>query len=58
MELTQYQSRVGDLLTRGSALLQVSDLTADQEAKIRQQVELLNQQWEELRVGAMERQTR
>lgn len=58
MELTQYQSDVGNLLTRGNMLLQAGDITAEQETKVREQVELLNQQWEELRVGAMERQTR
>lgn len=58
MELTKYQNNIGSVLTRGNTLLQAGDITAEQEKQIREQVELLNQEWEELRVGAMERQTR
>lgn len=58
MDLTQYQDNIGSLLNKGSSLLQSSDLGAPQGQEVRDQVELLNQEWEELRVGALERQTR
>ena len=58
MDLTQYQTNVGTLLTKGNTLLQAGDLTSQQEQEVRGQVDLLNQEWEDLRVGAMERQTR
>lgn len=58
MDLTQYQTNVGSLLTKGNTLLQAGDLNVQQEKGVRSQVELLNQEWEDLRVGAMERQTR
>lgn len=58
MDLTQYQTNVGTLLTKGNTLLQAGDLTTPQEQEVKGQVDLLNQEWEDLRVGAMERQTR
>ena len=58
MDLTQYQTNVGTLLTKGNTLLQAGDLTSQQEQEVKGQVDLLNQEWEDLRVGAMERQTR
>ena len=58
MDLTQYQSNVGSLLNKGNALVLSGDLSPEQETELRTQLEQLNQEWEELRVGAMERQTR
>lgn len=58
MELTHYQNKVGSVLARGATLITAGDLTAEQEQEVSKQVEVLNKQWEELRVGTMERQTR
>jgi len=58
VELTQYQENVGNLINKGNTLLLAGDLNAEQEKEVRNQIELLNQEWEELRVGAMVRQTR
>lgn len=58
VELTQYQENVGNLINKGNTLLLAGDLNAEQEKEVHNQIELLNQEWEELRVGAMVRQTR
>jgi len=58
MDLTRYQGNVGSLLNKGNTILLSHDLPVDVRQEVRSQVELLNQEWEVLRVGAMERQTR
>ncbi|XP_067947669.1 dystrophin-like [Watersipora subatra] len=57
LQLTEYQSNIGSLLTHGNSLLLSGELSTEQDALLRTKLEQLNQEWEELRVAAMERQT-
>jgi len=58
VRLTVEQTRIGQILQVGSRLLNASS-TADEIARqIEAQMSLLNKHWEDLRVDAMERQTR
>ena len=58
LELTQHQSRVGNVLQEGNMLIAGGKVAGLEEEDIRSQMALLNNQWEELRVKAMDRQTR
>ena len=58
MELTKHQSRVGTVLQEGSHLLTECKLGDEEEKDMQTQMTLLNNKWEELRVKAMERQTK
>lgn len=58
VRLTVEQNRIGRILQAGSLLL-TSSMTADDVARqIEAQMSLLNRHWEELRIQAMDRQTR
>ena len=58
MELTKHQTRVGGVLQEGSLLVVDSKLSEEEENEVRLQMSLLNTRWEELRVKAMDRQSR
>lgn len=58
MQLTQHQGRVGNVLQEGNQLMQQSRLSEVEEEEIRVQMGLLNNRWEDLRVKAMDRQTK
>ncbi|CAL8307771.1 unnamed protein product [Merluccius merluccius] len=58
VELTSHQGSVGRVLRAGSALLMEGQLTNEEEAEVREQMNLLNSRWEHLRVASMERQSR
>lgn len=58
MRLTVEQNRIGQILQAGSLLLNASSTGDDVARQIEAQMTLLNRHWEELRVQAMDRQTR
>ncbi|XP_061692810.1 dystrophin isoform X7 [Syngnathoides biaculeatus] len=58
MELTAHQGSVGRVLRAGAALLGEGNLREDEDAEVREQMNLLNSRWEHLRVASMERQSR
>ena len=58
MQLTKHQSRVGSVLQEGNFLIVEGKVTEDEENEIRLQMSLLNSRWEDLRVKAMDRQTK
>ena len=58
MVLTSHQSSVGGVLEFGSQLINEGIVSGKEEREIREQMTLLSDRWENLRVGAMERQTK
>ena len=58
MELTKNQSRVGNVLQDGNLLISEGKVNDEGENEIRVQMGLLNNRWEELRVQAMNRQSK
>ncbi|KAL0109182.1 hypothetical protein PUN28_014342 [Cardiocondyla obscurior] len=58
MELSGHQDGVGTVLEEGARLLAEGGLHKDEEHEVRVQMSLLNSRWEELRMRAMERQTK
>ncbi|XP_071957062.1 dystrophin-like isoform X2 [Antedon mediterranea] len=57
MELTDHQGSVGDALKNGNQLILNGELSEEVENEIREQMSLLNNRWENLRVSAMDRQS-
>nr|XP_027238839.1 dystrophin-like isoform X4 [Penaeus vannamei] len=58
LELTSKQGGIGDVLGEGSRLLKEGVMEEEEEEEVRVQMKLLNTRWEELRVKAMDRQSR
>ncbi|XP_038658195.1 dystrophin isoform X7 [Scyliorhinus canicula] len=58
MELTAHQGSVGNILQAGNQLIAEGKLSEDEENEIREQMNLLNSRWENLRVASMERQSK
>ncbi|XP_061760710.1 dystrophin isoform X3 [Nerophis ophidion] len=58
VELTTHQGSVGRVLRAGAALLAEGNLSEEEDAEVREQMNLLNSRWEHLRVASMERQNR
>ncbi|XP_071801510.1 dystrophin-like isoform X3 [Asterias amurensis] len=58
MELTSHQNSVGNALQEGNYLILENKVSEDEENEIREQMSLLNSRWENLRIAAMERQTK
>ncbi|XP_063299176.1 utrophin isoform X1 [Pelobates fuscus] len=58
MELTAHQSSVGNVLQAGNQLIAKGDLSVEEEYEIQEQMTLLNNRWESLRVESMIRQAR
>lgn len=58
LELTEQQNSVGSVLQEGQAMLQESELSAEDRQLVTAQMTLLNTRWEHLRLHAMDRQTR
>lgn len=56
--LTHHQDHIGKLLQHGHTLIQDSCQSEEERHQIEAQMALLNAQWEELRVAAMDRQTK
>ena len=58
MQLTRHQGKVGNVLQEGNILLGEGKLGEEEESEVRVQMGVLNNRWEELRVKAMDRQSR
>ena len=58
IQLTEKQAEVGELFDWGNEMMRRSSLAEWTEKEIEAQMKLLNEQWEELRVHAMDKQTR
>uniref|UniRef100_A0A915HH10 Dystrophin n=1 Tax=Romanomermis culicivorax TaxID=13658 RepID=A0A915HH10_ROMCU len=58
VNLTRNQSGIGDVLNKAGALLATDRLNEDEKSAIRKQVYMLNDKWEEIRMSAMQRQTK
>ncbi|KAK7085433.1 hypothetical protein SK128_001326, partial [Halocaridina rubra] len=58
LELTSKQGGIGDVLGEGSRLLREGVMEEEEEDEVRVQMKLLNTRWEELRIKAMDRQSK
>ena len=58
LDLTARQGSIGDVLGEGSRLLRENQIGEEEGEEVRVQMKLLNTRWEELRIKAMDRQTR
>ena len=58
MKLTKQQNAIGNILQEGSHLVAEGLLTEEEEKQVEHEMTLVNARWEELRLQAMERQTR
>ena len=58
LELAGHQEGVGAVLEEGARMLSEGGLSKDEEDEVRVQMRLLNSRWEDLRIKAMERQSR
>lgn len=58
LELSGHQDRVGAVLEEGARLLADGGLHRDEEQEVRVQMSLLNSRWEELRMRAVDRQSK
>ena len=58
MQLTQHQGRVGSVLQEGNHMIGEGKTNDGEESDMRRQMELVNNRWENLRVQAMDRQSR
>jgi len=58
VQLTHKQTDVGSVLHDGSCLMQQTSLTDDDRRTVDNQLTLLSNRWEELRLKAMDRQAR
>jgi len=57
MILTSHQASVGSILEFGSQLINENIVTGREEREIREQMSVLSERWENLRVSAMQRQS-
>jgi len=58
VRLTVEQNRIGQILQAGSLLLNDSSTADDVARQTEAQMSLLNRHWEDLRIQALDRQTR
>jgi hypothetical protein len=58
LELTKHQNNVGHVLQDGSKLISSSQLSSSEDAEVRKQMKLLNDMWENLRLQAVDKQSR
>jgi len=58
LTLTDHQEHVGAVLHEGTRLLQEAKINPHELDEVRIQMKLLNTKWEEVRIKAMERQTK
>ena len=58
LELTKHQDSIGNVLREGNDLISESKVKQDEENEIRVQMGLLNNRWEELRLKALDRQSK
>lgn len=57
LELTEYQSKISDLLNEGQVLIDSSFCSNEEKNEVRAQRELLGSKWENLRSKSTEKQT-
>ncbi|XP_053396069.1 dystrophin-like isoform X7 [Mercenaria mercenaria] len=58
LELTKHQDSIGTVLREGNDLIVEGKVKSDEENEIRVQMGLLNNRWEELRLKALDRQSK
>ena len=58
LELTKHQDSIGNVLREGNDLISENKVKQDEENEIRVQMGLLNNRWEELRLKALDRQSK
>ena len=58
LELTKHQDSIGSVLREGNDLISEGKVKQDEENEIRVQMGLLNNRWEELRLKALDRQSK
>ncbi|XP_067674722.1 dystrophin-like isoform X3 [Haliotis asinina] len=58
LELTKHQDSIGNVLKEGNDLIADGKVTEEEENEIRVQMGLLNNRWEDLRLKALDRQSR
>ena len=58
VQITHRQATIGSVLQEGNHFLRDGCLTPEEERQIDAQIALLNSSWEELRLKAMDRQTK
>ena len=58
MDLTNHQANVGSVLEFGNQLISEGLVSEKEENEIRDQMMSLNDRWENLRISAMERQSK
>ena len=58
LELTKHQDSIGNVLREGNDLISDGKVKQDEENEIRVQMGLLNNRWEELRLKALDRQSK
>ena len=58
MQLTRQQGQVGRVLQEGNLLISERGVTSEEEQEVRLQMTLLNERWEQVRVNAMNKQSR
>ena len=58
LDLARHQDSVGAVLRDGNDLIVEGKVRAEEEQEIRVQMGLLNNRWEELRLKALERQSK
>ena len=58
LDLTKHQNSVGQVLQDGSKLINGGLLNQNEDNEVRQQMKLLNDMWENLRIKAVEKQSK
>ncbi|XP_076373889.1 LOW QUALITY PROTEIN: dystrophin-like [Tachypleus tridentatus] len=58
LELTQHQINIGEVLQEGQRIISKGRVTTEEREEIQTQMELLNSRWEDLRIKAMDRQSK
>ena len=58
VQLTRQQGQVGRVLQEGNLLISERGVTSEEEQEVRLQMTLLNERWEQVRVNAMNKQSR
>ena len=58
IDLTNHQSNIGSLLELGNGLISEALVGEKEEHQIREQMIMLNDRWEALRLAAMDRQSK
>lgn len=57
-EIRRHRMEIGDVLLQGSNIISLGDLSVEEENEVRLQISLLDSRWEQLRLAAMEKQSK